>query len=135
MKLTALSSLSFALLLTPIFVNNQSAYASCAMTDVSFQVAIRGSSIPAEQTNNVGMSTMGDCWGNATTNTSTQVYTGSGTVQQGRNSSHFVGGSQPLPYGITSPVIGTQISVPVDIYSPAHDPRFINNTLGTGFSY
>lgn len=89
--------LSFAVFLIPLSINHQPADASCAMTDVSFQVAIRGSSTAAQQSNNVGMTTTGDCWGNATTNTSTQVYTGSGTVQQDRNSSHFVGGSQPFP--------------------------------------
>ncbi|MEA5511581.1 hypothetical protein VB715_17545 [Crocosphaera sp. UHCC 0190] len=128
-----LLTLSSLLIMSPFTTHK--AQASCAMTDVSFQVAIRGSRTPSQQTNNVGMGTMGDCWGNATTNTSTQVYTGAGTVQQGRNSSHLVGGSQPLPYGVTGPVIGTQISVPVDIYSPAHDPNFINNTLGTGFHH
>ncbi|MGK7886446.1 MAG: hypothetical protein AB4057_17705 [Crocosphaera sp.] len=116
-------------------LNSRTAHAGCAMTDVSLQFAIRGSSIPAQQNNNVGMQTIGNCWGNATTNTSTQVYTGSGTVQQGRNSSHFVGGSQPLPYGINSPVIRTQIGVPVDIYSPAHDSTFIKNTVGSGASF
>ncbi len=135
MKSLSLSSLSFAVFLISLSMNNQPANASCAMTDVSFQVAIRGSSTVAQQGNNVGMTTMGNCWGNATTNTSTQVYTGSGTVQQGRNSSHFVGGSEPLPYGVTGPVVGTQISVPVDIYSPAHDSTFLNNTMGSEIAF
>ncbi len=135
MKKTKLLLLSFALLSIAVSVKNKPANASCAMTDVSFQVAIRGSSTAAQQGNNVGMKNRGNCWGNATTNTSTQVYTGSGTVQQGRNSSHFVGGSKPLPYGIKGPVVGTQITVPVDIYSPAHDSIFMNNTMGSGFSF
>ncbi|WP_107667854.1 hypothetical protein [Cyanothece sp. BG0011] len=135
MKIVSFLSLSFATLLISLSINHQPASASCAMTDVSFQVAIRGASTAAQQGNNVGMTTMGDCWGNATTNTSTQVYTGSETVQQGRNSSHFVGGSDPLPYGVTGPVIGTQITVPVDIYSPAHDSTFMNNTMGFDVSF
>ena len=135
MKITSNFFLLLATLLMSILLNGQTAHAGCAMTDVSLQLAIRGASIPVQQNNNVEMQTMGNCWGNATTNTSSQVYTGSGTVKQGRNSSHLVGGSQPLPYGINSPVIRTQIGVPVDIYSPAHDSTFINNTIGSGLSF
>lgn len=135
MKIVSNLSVVLATLLMSIPLNIQTAHAGCAMTDVSLQLAIRGSSIPAQQNNNVGMQTIGNCWGNATTNTSTQVYTGSGTVQQGRDSSHFVGGSKPLPYGINGPVIRTQIGVPIDIYSPAHDFTFIKNTVGSGLSF
>lgn len=133
MKIVTITALTFASFLVIIPLTSQKVKASCAMTDVSFQVAIRGSHTPAQQTNNVGMGVDGNCWGNATTNTSTQVYTGAGTVDQVRNSSHLVGGSPAQPYGITGPVVGTQINVPIDIYSPAHDPQFMNQTTGHGY--
>lgn len=110
------------------------AHASCVMTDISLQVAIRGSKTPSNQNNNVSMGSSDNCWGNNVTNTSTQLYIGSGTANQNRNSQLFVGGdsnSSPFP-GMPTPTIKTQISVPVDVYSPAHDPNLMNS-LGIPF--
>ena len=118
-------------LLVPVTSISLPAEAACVMTDVSLQVAIHGSQTTANQSNQVFMGTGNQpCWGNTTTNTSVQLYVGSGNTSQQRTSSHFVNGNgaSPLaPYGIESPTIGTQISVPVDIYSPAHDPNFLES--------
>ena len=108
------------------------AHAICTMTDVSLQVAVHGSQTPTQQNNQVWMGAQGPCWGNTTTNTATQVYVGSGSAQQERQSTHFIQGSPANPGGLSGPVIGTQIHVPVDVYSPAHDPSFMS-PLGIGF--
>ena len=95
------------------------------MTDVGVQVAIRGSKNQALQTNNVDMQNQGACLGNTTTNTATQLYIGPGDVEQTRNSSHVVGGSTDNGTGVSGLVIGVPVHVPVDVYSPAHDPDFL----------
>ena len=101
------------------------ASAQCVMTDVSAQVAIRGSKRPAHQENNVDMQDSGNCRGNSTTQTSTQVYEGSGEANQVRNSNHSVGGGEGngVPGG---PTVKVPVGVQVDVYNPASDPNFMN---------
>ncbi len=109
--------------------------ASCVMTDVSLQVAVRGSQTPSNQSNDVSMGSTDNCWGNNVTNLSTQVYVGSGHGNQGRTSQLFVGNennSNSSISGFSTPAIQTQISVPIDVYSPAHDPDFMDS-LGLPF--
>ena len=125
----------FPLVLTPLLWAPMPAWAACVMTDVSLQLSIHGSHLPTPQSNQVGMGSNDDCWGNTTTNTATQLYVGSGAASQQRTSQHYVGGTEPsllASFGITSPVIGTQVHVPIDVYSPAHDPSFFNSL---GLSY
>jgi len=52
-------------------------------------------------------------------------------VEQTRNSSHFVGGGKDDGTKVNGPVIGVPVSVPVDVYSPAHD-RFSKRLLVGG---
>ncbi len=102
------------------------ASAQCVMTDVSVQVAVRGSKNPAHQENNVDMQAPGRCSGNSITQTGTQVYTGSADqVNQIRNSRQSLdGGSQKD--GIGGPTIKVPVGVKVDVYNPAYDPSFMN---------
>jgi hypothetical protein len=128
-KLSILS-LYAAAAVAPLLLMPPPARAACAMTDVSLQLSIHGSQSPTPQSNLVSMGSNDDCWGNTTTNTSTQLYVGSGAASQQRTSQQFVGGTQPSPlsqFGITNPVVRTQISVPIDVYSPAHDPSFFGS--------
>lgn len=128
MKLNFLSSglLLIPGLLTYATLASTPASAACVMTDVGVQVAIHGSHNPASQTNDVNMGTTGGpCLGNTTTNTATQVYVGSGDVEQNRTSNHVVGGTDNS--GMGGPVIGTSVPVQVDVYSPAHDQNFMNS--------
>lgn len=102
------------------------ALAQCVMTDVSLQVAIRGSKRPANQQNNVDMQAPERCSGNSTTQTSTQVYAGSADeVNQVRNSRHNISGSGNDGFG--GPTVKAPVGVKVDVYSPAHNPSFMKN--------
>ncbi len=100
------------------------ASAQCVMTDVSVQVAVRGSKHPAHQENNVDMQAPGRCSGNSITQTGTQVYTGSADqVNQVRNSHQSLDGASQNGGG---PTIKLPVGVKVDVYSPAEDPSFMN---------
>ena len=124
-KLFSLSLLSVSTLLT-LAPSTPSALAGCVMTDVAVQVAIHGSKNPAKQTNNVNMDSQPGCLGNTTTNTSKQVYVGPGDVEQTRSSNHFVGSGTDNGTIVGGPAIAVPVYVPVDVYSPAHDPDFLS---------
>jgi hypothetical protein len=127
LKLVQLSLLSlFSVMLAEIPGLISAASAQCVMTDVSVQTAIRGSRRPATQTNNVQMNADRSCSGNTSTHTNSQVYVGSDErVIQQRSSVHDLRGN-----GNSRGVKGSNIAVPVqvkvDVYSPAHDPNFMN---------
>lgn len=124
----SLFSLSTLLPLTP-FLNSQ-ASAACVMVDAAAQVAIRGSHNPAAQSNNVGMHSDENCFGNVTVDTGTMVSNSSGDVEQSRNSTHFVGGGAEDNYGLRGPTIGVQAETQVDVYSPANDPEVMDSYKG-----
>lgn len=109
------------------------ASAACVMVDPAVQVAVHGSQMPAQQTNNVTMQSDGRCLGAVTTNVGEQVYVGPGSVTQNRDSSHYTGGDPSVAAG-TEPVIGVPVYVPVDVYAPAYDPQFYGNLPYTGYS-
>jgi hypothetical protein len=115
-----------SLILTQVW-HSSPVYGICVATDVSVQMSIRGSQVPSQQSNHVGIQNNDNCWNNVTTNTSVQLYNGSGTVQQTRNSFHSFEGSKSAPLGLQYPIIQNQIYVPVDVYSPAYDPNFLGN--------
>ena len=117
-----LLSLSVILPLTPSFTPKADA---CAQTDVLTQVAIHGSQQPATQSGIFNMDNDGNCLGNSTTSTTTQVYAGEEAPVQTYEGNQFVGGGQFNNTGISSPVIENPIHIPVDVYSPAHDPNFL----------
>ena len=101
------------------------ASAQCLMTDVSVQVAIRGSKRPANQQNNVDLQDSEHCNGNAITQTSTQVYAGSADqVNQIRNSRQGV--SSGDGGGAGGQAVKIPVGVKVDVYNPAYDPAFMN---------
>lgn len=125
-KLFSLSLFSVSTLLTLAPTSTPAAFAGCVMTDVAPQIAIHGSKEPAVQTNNVDMQSESGCLGNTTTSTATQLYVGPDNVEQTRNSSQFVGGGKDDATKVNGPVIGVPVSVPVDVYSPAHDQDFLN---------
>ena len=126
-KLFSLSLFSVSTLLTLAPTFTPAAFAGCVMTDVAPQIAIHGSKEPAVQTNNVDMQSESGCLGNTTTSTATQLYVGPDNVEQTRNSSHFVSGGKDDATKVTGPSIGVPVSVPVDVYSPAHDQDFLNS--------
>jgi hypothetical protein len=123
--LSFLSLLSASAVFSGAFGSIAPASAQCVMTDVSVQVAVRGSKHPAHQENNVDMQAPGRCSGNSITQTGTQVYTGSADqVNQIRNSHQSLdGGSQNGRGGST---VKVPVGVKVDVYNPAYDPTFMN---------
>lgn len=102
-----------------------SASAQCVMTDVSVQAAIRGER-PAEQSNQVELRSAGPCVGNTTTQTNTQVYTGSDRVVQQRKSRQSIQGGKGNPTGVNGPIIRVPVGVQVDVYNPAYNPKVLS---------
>ncbi|WP_341529097.1 hypothetical protein WKK05_07215 [Nostoc sp. UHCC 0302] len=124
LKLLPLSLFTLASVSSFIPAFTPSAKAACVLADVGVQVAIHGRNSTANQSNNVNQQAADDCFGNAVTTTGTQVYTGSGSVQQTRNSNQYVvGGNNPT--GVKIPTIKIPVGVQVNIESPAYDPNFL----------
>lgn len=118
-KFILLGWLSGAALLpiSPAFTD--SAAAQCVMTDVSVQVAVRGSRQPSRQSNDVDLQNRGRCSGNSITQVGTQVYTGSGRANQQRTSRQRINGRRG-----NGPTIKVPVGVQVDVYNPGYDPSF-----------
>ena len=125
--LVPLSLLSISALLpfSPSFT--PAASAACVITDVGVQVAVRGSHDPSQRINNVNQQGGENCMGNVTTSVGDQLYVGSGSVEQVRNSSQYVGGGSYAYPDFNTPTIAVPVHVPVDVYAPAYDPAFYGN--------
>ncbi|MBE9169909.1 hypothetical protein IQ238_21075 [Pleurocapsales cyanobacterium LEGE 06147] len=123
-KVNLLSAASLLSLLALIPFLTTPKVNACATTDVLTQVAIRGSQQPATQSGKFNQSSDGNCLGNSVTGTTTQLYVGADPVEQTYEGNQFVGGGEFNQTGVSSPVIQTPVHVPVDVYSPAHDPNF-----------
>ncbi|ALF54825.1 hypothetical protein ACX27_21515 [Nostoc piscinale CENA21] len=126
-KLVLLGWLSSSALLPILPAMTHPAAAQCVMTDVSVQVAVRGSRQPSRQSNNVDLQNQGRCSGNAITQVGTQVYTGSGRANQQRTSRQRINGGRGNGTGINGPTIKVPVGVQVDVYNPAYDPSFLRN--------
>ncbi len=122
----SLFSLSALLSLVPSFTPSANA---CAIVDATTQVAIRGSHNPSQQENAITMGHDDNCFNNNIVNTTTQLGISPGEIQQTHEGNYFVGGGDINNTGFTTPVIKVPVSTQVDVYSPAHDPTFLNNTL------
>jgi hypothetical protein len=131
MKFPALSLSLFSLsaAVIPLLPSSTPAVNACAIVDATTQVAIHGSRTPAQQQNNITTGSDGNCLGNAAVGTTTQIGIGSGEIQQTHDGNYFVGGGDYNNTGVTSPVIEVPVQTQVDIYSPAHDPQFLNNLI------
>ncbi|GJD19474.1 hypothetical protein RIVM261_044300 [Rivularia sp. IAM M-261] len=112
LKLIALATVMSALpTLVPTFTPKASA--TCINVAVDNQIAVGAKR--ANQTRNTSQSISKDCFGNTSTATGTQVYTGGGRVNQSINrTQHLSGGKNPT--GVRMPHIninvGTQVNVP-----------------------
>jgi hypothetical protein len=127
LPLSFFSLLSASTVLSGIAGSVTPASAQCVMTDVSVQVAIKGSKRPANQENNVDMQAPGRCSGNSITQTNTQVYSGSADrVNQIRNSRQSIDGGSQDNDGVGGPTVKVPVGVKVDVYNPAYDPSFMN---------
>ncbi len=121
LKLIYLSLFSFSTLLYLIPGTTKIANAACVGLDVSNQLALTSSQEPSTQENNVDFNASPDCFGNATTSTDTQLGIGSGPINQERDSTHNLIGSDESVHGLPLPDT-PNILVPVgnqfDIHAP-----------------
>ncbi len=126
-KLLTLSLLSASACLGGAYYAVPDAVAQCVMTDVSVQVAIRGSHRPAQQDNSVKLGSDSSCSGSAITQTNTQVYAGKADqVIQQRNSNQYLQGTGNSRTGVRTPTVAVPVQVKVDVYNPAYDDGFMH---------
>jgi hypothetical protein len=115
LKLIALAT-AMSVIPTLVPALTHKASATCINVAVDNQIAIRDRNKPATQRRNSNQSISSDCFGNTSTATGTQVYTGGGRVNQTINrNQHLSGGHNPT--GVKMPHInvnvGTQVDVPL----------------------
>jgi predicted ATP-grasp superfamily ATP-dependent carboligase len=113
-KLLSLSLFSVAAASSFLPAFSQRADATCVLNDVNIQVTVRDRNSSANQVNNTNQQAADDCFGNTVTSTGTQVFTGSGNVDQIRNSNQFAGGGNN-PTGVKTPIIKVNPSIQVDV--------------------
>ena len=121
------SLLASLAVLLPLIPSSTPKAEACAVVDATTQVAISGSREDSEQNNNVTTGHDGKCFNNNAVGTTTQVGITSGKVRQNSQSSYFVGGGDSNTSGIKTPVVEVTPQTQVDVYSPAHDPTFLEH--------
>ena len=128
MKLTtSLTLLSLTAVTLPFIPKAISPVNACAIIDTTTQVAIRGDRTPAQQENSVTTGSDGNCFNNNVLGNTTQVGIGAGQIRQSNQADYFVGGGDINQTGLTTPTITVTPQTQVDVYSPAHDPNFLNH--------
>ncbi|ACB51422.1 unknown [Crocosphaera subtropica ATCC 51142] len=122
MKLTYLSAglLSVTSLFCLTLVNPELASAQCVQSHTGVQVHM--GQTPAEQTHNTRFENQGDCTGNASSTTSTQVQVGGDNVRQHQESRHQTRGSSRNPSGVSGPTVSVDTVAPVDVQTPENFP-------------
>ena len=118
-KFLSLGLFSVSTLLALATTTTKPAFAVCTTTDVNVQVGI--SKDPAEQSNDVDVDRDEDCFGNNSTNSSTQVGKGD-RVRQSRGSEHRQGGGandKLRELGVETPNIDTGVDVRVNVPNAA----------------
>jgi hypothetical protein len=131
MKLSIFSlgliSISALLPLTPSFTTSASA---CAQTAVGVQVRVSGEKNPqAGQKFGANQTSDDNCFNNNVTSVGKQISVGSQAPEQDLEFNQHVGGGNINQTGVTTPNVKTQVPVQVDVYSPAHDPEFMNRMM------
>lgn len=128
-KLLSLGLLSISALLPFAPTLTPAASAQCVMADISTQVAIHGSKEKAQQSNEVDQQSEGECVGNSIVHADTQTAITPGRATQTRTSNQRISGGQGNGTGVGMPPVKVKVYVPVDVYSPAHDPNFMGGVL------
>lgn len=131
MKFSVLSfgllSLAALLPLTPSLTTSASA---CAQTAVGVQVRVSGQKNPkAAQKYGANQTSDDNCFNNNITSVGKQISVGSEAPEQDLQFNQHVGGGNINQTGMTTPNVKTQVPVQVDVYSPAHDPEFMNRMM------
>ena len=121
-----LGLLSIATILPFVPAATNSAHA-CAIVAPSTQVAISDDPSQVTQDNQINTSYDDNCLGNAAVGNNAQIGIGSGAIQQTYEGDFSVGGGGYNQTGLTSPYIEVTPEIQLDIYSPAHDPNYLNH--------
>ena len=117
-----------SLLALPLVPSFTPAVNACAIVDTTTQVAIRGDrDTPAQQESNVSAGSDDDCFNNTVVGNTTQVGISAGQIIQNSEGNYFVGGGGTNDTGITTPTVIVTPDTQVDVYSPAHDPTFLEH--------
>lgn len=128
MKLTAPLALLSLTTLLPLLPSITPAANACTVVDATTQVAIRGDrNTPAQQGSNVTAEVDDNCFNNTAVGTNTQVGIGAGRVIQTSEGKYFLGGGEANDTSLTTPTVTVTPETQVDVYSPAHDPQFLNH--------
>jgi hypothetical protein len=116
LKLIALATLAMSAMPALVPALTPQASATCINVAVDNQIAIHDRNKPANQKRNTSQSISKDCFGNTSSATGTQVYTGGGKVNQTINRTQRLSGGKN-PTGVRAPHInidvGTKVNVPV----------------------
>ena len=129
MKITAPLALLSLTTLLPLLPSATLSVNACTIVDATTQVAIRGSRTPAQQENNITTESDDNCFNNTVVGNTTQLGISAGQVRQSNQGEYVVGGGDINNTGLTTPTIIVTPETQVDVYSPAHDPEFLNHLL------
>lgn len=134
MKLGVLSltllSFSTLLPLAPSFTSSASA---CSETAYGVQVRVSGEKNPkAAQNYNANQTSDDNCLNNNVVSGSRQISIGEKAPEQNINIDQHVGGGNINQTGIKTPTVKTNVNIQNDVYSPAHDPEFMNEMMQKG---
>lgn len=126
MKFTAPLAL-VSLTLLPLIPGITPSANACTIVDTTAQVAIRGDrNTPAQQENDVTATADDNCFNNTVVGNTTQVGIGAGQIKQSNQGQYFVGGGEEET-DVTTPTVIVTPDTQVDVYSPAHDPQFLQH--------
>ena len=123
LKLIYFSLFSFSTLFYLIPGTTEIANAACVGLDVNNQLALTSSQESSTQENNVNFHASEDCFGNVTTSADTSLSVGADSIDQQRNSTHNLIGSDENVHGLPLP------NTP-NILVPINNQFDINNVPG-----
>ena len=118
LKLIYFSLFSFSSLFYLIPGTTKIANAACVGLDVNNQLALTSSQEPSTQGNNVDFNASPDCFGNVTTSADTQLGVSDGPINQQRDSTHNLIGSDENAHGLSGPTILVPVDNQFDIHVP-----------------
>ena len=118
LKLIYLSLFSVSTLFYLIPGTTKIASAACVALDVNNQLAITSYQEPSTQENNVDFNVSPDCFGNVTSSTNTSSAVTNGPINQQRDSTHNLIGSDEDAHGLPGPAIVVPVDNRFDIHVP-----------------
>ncbi|ACB51950.1 hypothetical protein cce_2602 [Crocosphaera subtropica ATCC 51142] len=98
----------------------QSASAQCVQSHTGVQLHMGKS--PAEQTQHTQFDNQGNCTGNASSTTATQVNIGGNNVRQHQEVRHETRGSRVNSSRVNGPTVSVDVVTPVNVQTPNNFP-------------